>query len=43
MLSNLGGGINLHNDNGDTPLLLAVRLSQANIAHILLRKGKAQL
>ncbi|KPI93808.1 Ankyrin-2 [Papilio xuthus] len=39
MLSNLGGGINLHNDNGDTPLLLAVRLSQPNIAYLLLRKG----
>ncbi|XP_068620849.1 ankyrin repeat domain-containing protein 50 [Battus philenor] len=39
MLTNRGAGINLHNDNGDTPLLLAARLSQPNVAHILLRKG----
>lgn len=39
LLTNCGGGINLHNDNGDTPLLLAVRLSQPNIVKILLEKG----
>ncbi|CAG5022018.1 unnamed protein product [Parnassius apollo] len=39
MLTSLGGGINLHNDNGDTPLLLAARLSQPNVASILLRRG----
>ncbi|XP_026757186.2 ankyrin-3 [Galleria mellonella] len=39
MLANLGGGINLHNDNGDTPLLLAARLSQPSIAQVLLEKG----
>ena len=39
MLANMGGGINLHNDNGDTPLLLAARLSQPTIAQILLQKG----
>ncbi|XP_045771523.1 CARD- and ANK-domain containing inflammasome adapter protein-like [Maniola jurtina] len=39
MLANLGGGINLHNDNGDTPLLLSARLSQPTVARILLQKG----
>ncbi|XP_060810922.1 serine/threonine-protein phosphatase 6 regulatory ankyrin repeat subunit C isoform X2 [Amyelois transitella] len=39
MLANVGGGINLHNDNGDTPLLLAARLSQPKVARILLEKG----
>ncbi|CAH2243410.1 jg9327 [Pararge aegeria aegeria] len=39
MLANLGGGINLHNDNGDTPLLLTVRLCQPAVARILLEKG----
>ncbi|KAL4708105.1 hypothetical protein ACJJTC_009884 [Scirpophaga incertulas] len=39
MLSNIRGGINLHDDNGDTPLLLAARLSQPNIARILLDRG----
>lgn len=40
MLANVAGGINLHNDNGDTPLLLAARLSQPNVARILLERGK---
>lgn len=40
MLSNFGGGINLHDDNGDTPLLLAARLLQPTIARLLLQKGK---
>ncbi|KAM3964727.1 uncharacterized protein ACR2FA_001117 [Aphomia sociella] len=39
MLANLGGGINLHNDNGDTPLLLAARLSQPGVARVLLERG----
>ncbi|XP_023943012.2 ankyrin-3-like [Bicyclus anynana] len=39
MLANLGGGINLHNDNGDTPLLLSARLAQPAVARILLEKG----
>ncbi|CAG9784426.1 unnamed protein product [Diatraea saccharalis] len=39
MLANMGGGINLHNDNGDTPLLLSARLSQPNVARILLERG----
>lgn len=39
MLTAYGAGINLYNDNGDTPLLLAVRLSQPAIAKILLCKG----
>ncbi|XP_041976210.1 ankyrin-3-like [Aricia agestis] len=39
MMANLGGGINLHNDNGDTPLLLAARISQPSIARILLENG----
>nr|XP_026487633.1 ankyrin-3-like [Vanessa tameamea] len=39
MLANMGVGINLHNDNGDTPLLLSARLSQPAIALILLQKG----
>ncbi|XP_061729376.1 ankyrin-2-like [Cydia pomonella] len=39
MLANYGGALNLHNDNGDTPLLLAVRLSQPRVARILLEKG----
>lgn len=39
MLTTFGGGINLHNDNGDTPLLLAARLSQPAIAKVLLAKG----
>ncbi|RVE42749.1 hypothetical protein evm_012610 [Chilo suppressalis] len=39
MLANVGGGINLHNDNGDTPLLLAGRVSQPNVARILLERG----
>ncbi|KAG7311524.1 hypothetical protein JYU34_002570 [Plutella xylostella] len=38
MLS-VGGGINLHNDNGDTPLLFAARLGQPDTARILLEKG----
>ncbi|OWR42419.1 putative ankyrin repeat-containing protein [Danaus plexippus plexippus] len=39
MLANVRGGINLHNDNGDTPLLLSTRLSQPAVARILLQKG----
>ncbi|XP_045510929.1 ankyrin repeat domain-containing protein 50-like [Colias croceus] len=39
MLVSHGGGINLHNDTGDTPLLLAVRLSQISVVKILLQKG----
>ncbi|KAJ8729440.1 hypothetical protein PYW08_001021 [Mythimna loreyi] len=39
MLTAYGAGINLYNDNGDTPLLLAARLSQPAIAKILLSKG----
>ncbi|XP_028043178.1 ankyrin-3 isoform X1 [Bombyx mandarina] len=39
MLTKIGGGINLHNDNGDTPLLLAARLSQPSVARLLLEKG----
>ncbi|KAJ2953624.1 hypothetical protein O0L34_g1228 [Tuta absoluta] len=39
MLANNGGGINLHNDNGDTPLLLASRLAQPTVARILLEHG----
>lgn len=39
MLADTGGGINLHNDNGDTPLLLAARLSQPNFARTLLERG----
>ena len=40
MLTAYGAGINLYNDNGDTPLLLAARLSQPAVAKILLSKGK---
>lgn len=43
MLANLGGGINLHNDNGDTPLLLAARLSQPAVARLLLEKGELSI
>lgn len=39
MLANVGGGINLHNDNGDTPLLLTARLSQPRDTRILLERG----
>uniref|UniRef100_A0A2A4K1M0 SOCS box domain-containing protein n=1 Tax=Heliothis virescens TaxID=7102 RepID=A0A2A4K1M0_HELVI len=39
LLTAYGAGINLYNDNGDTPLLLAARLSQPEVAKILLRKG----
>ncbi|CAB3249985.1 unnamed protein product [Arctia plantaginis] len=39
LLTNFGGGINLHNDNGDTPLLLAARSCQPEIVTILLSKG----
>ncbi|CAH2104638.1 unnamed protein product [Euphydryas editha] len=39
MLAEIGGGINLHNDNGDTPLLLSARLSQPAIALSLLQRG----
>ncbi|XP_028162782.1 ankyrin-1-like [Ostrinia furnacalis] len=39
MLAGVGGGINLHNDNGDTALLLAVRLSQLRDVRHLLAKG----
>ncbi|XP_050675784.1 ankyrin-3-like isoform X2 [Leptidea sinapis] len=39
MLVNHGGGINLRNDTGYTPLLLAVRLSQIQIVKVLLQHG----
>ncbi|XP_049869319.1 ankyrin-3 [Pectinophora gossypiella] len=39
ILAKNSGGINLHNDNGDTPLLVAARLSQPTIARILLECG----
>lgn len=40
MLASHRVGINLHNDNGDTPLLLAARTSQPKLARILLEKGE---
>lgn len=40
MLADIGGGINLHDDNGDTPLLLSARLSQPAVALCLLQRGK---
>lgn len=40
MLADIGGGINLHDDNGDTPLLLSARLSQPAVALSLLQRGK---
>ncbi|KAJ0181839.1 hypothetical protein K1T71_002561 [Dendrolimus kikuchii] len=39
MLTTFGGGLNLHNDNGDTPILLASRLSQPHIVTVLLQTG----
>ncbi|XP_050361649.1 serine/threonine-protein phosphatase 6 regulatory ankyrin repeat subunit B [Nymphalis io] len=39
MLANMGVGINLHNETGDTPLTLSARLSKPAIARILLEKG----
>ncbi|XP_072936576.1 uncharacterized protein [Epargyreus clarus] len=39
LFADLAGGINLTNDNGDTPLLLAARLSQPNIIYTLLQRG----
>lgn len=38
-LADTGSGLNLRNENGDTPLLLASRLSQPNICTILLKRG----
>ncbi|GBP23948.1 Ankyrin-3 [Eumeta japonica] len=38
-LAKAGAGINLHNDNGDTPLLLAVRLQRLNIVRLLVKYG----
>ncbi|XP_075992285.1 uncharacterized protein LOC142987424 [Anticarsia gemmatalis] len=39
LLTNYAGSMNLHNDNGDTPLLIAARQGQVDIATILLNSG----